>query len=83
MKVMVITDVIYVLGTATKETGRLGNKRASGDDTNFSIGEIDQNIKKNPIDFWKFAGHSDSSGKPSANAGVKEKETFKEIQNLS
>ena len=51
MKVAVIPIVIDVLGTGT---GRLGNKRTSGDHQNYSIVEIGQNTKT-PADLEKLA----------------------------
>ena len=48
----------------------LGNKRTSGDHTNNSIVEIGQNTKKTRGD-GETSSHSDSSGKLSTNAGIK------------
>ena len=67
MKVSVIPIVISALDT---RTGGLGNKRMSGNYPSDSIVEISQNTEKSPGDFRRF-GHSDSSGQPSANDGVK------------
>ena len=51
MKVTVIPIVIGVLGTVTKGLVQgLGNKRASGDQPNYSIAEISQNTKNSPGD---------------------------------
>ena len=48
MKVTVIPSVIGTLGTISKGTGRLENKRASRDHPNDSIIKIGQNTKKSP-----------------------------------
>ena len=55
MKVTVIPLVIDTLGTVITETGKLGNKRTSGDHLNNSIVEIDLNTKKSPGDFRRLA----------------------------
>ena len=75
-------NVIGVLDRANKRIGkgtaRLGDKKTSGDHPNYSIVKIGQNTMKN-----KGAGgdlfHTDSSGKSSANAGVKNSEKCKII----
>ena len=58
MKVTVVPVVIGTLGTVTKglvpRTGRLGNKRTSGDNQNYSITEIAQNTKKSSGDLKKL-----------------------------
>ena len=48
-------------------TGGLGNKRMSGDHSNYSIAEIGQNIKESPGDLTRLAVLQT----PSANTGVK------------
>ena len=48
---------------------RLGNKRTSGDYSNYSIIKIDQNTEKSPGNLT--CCHSNSSGKPTVKAGVK------------
>ena len=59
MKVTIIPIVIGTFGTVTKglckETGRLGNKRTSGDHTNYYIIEIGQNTEKSPGDSRRLA----------------------------
>ena len=57
MKVTVIPIVIGALGTITKGTkaGGLGNKRTSGDHSNYSIVEIRQNTEKSPGDLRRLA----------------------------
>ena len=52
-------------------TGGLGDKRTSGDHLNNSIVEIGQNTKKESWRLEETCCHSDSSGKPSDNPGVK------------
>ena len=54
-----------------KGTGRLGNKRISGNYPNYSIIKIGQNTKKSPGDLRKLAVTQTPGKKPSANAGVK------------
>ena len=55
----------------SKRTGRLGNKRSSKDHPDYSIVKISQNIKKSPKRHEETCCHSNSRGKLSANAGVK------------
>ena len=55
---------------STRTVG-LGNKRTSGDYPNYCIDVIGQNTKKSPEDLRKLTVTQDSSGKTSANAGVK------------
>ena len=57
------------------ETGELGNKRTSGDHPNNRIVEISQNFG----DLKRPGCHSDSNGKPSAHAGVKNSQMYKVI----
>ena len=54
-----------------KETGELGNKRTSRDHPNYSIIKISLKTKKSPGEYEETCYHSNSSEKPSANAGVK------------
>ena len=60
--------------------GGLGNKRTSGNHPNYSITEIDQNIKKSPGDLGRFGVTQDSNEKPPANAGVKNSQMSKIIR---
>ena len=55
MKVAIIPIVIGVLGTVTKGTGGLGNKRKSGDHPKYCISDIDQNTQKSPGDLKRLA----------------------------
>ena len=59
IKVTVIPIVIGALDTVTRGFGTgiggLGNKRTSGDHSNFSIIEIGQNTKKSPGDLRRLA----------------------------
>ena len=55
MKVTVMTIEIGRLGTISKETGRLENKRASGDYSDFSIIKIGQNTEKSPGELRRLA----------------------------
>ena len=52
-------------------TGRLGNKRTSGDHPNYSIIKIVQNTKKSPGYLGRLAVTQTPVKKPSANVGVK------------
>ena len=38
-----------------KETGRIGNKKMSGDHTNYSIVKLDKNTEKSPVDLSRLA----------------------------
>ena len=58
-------------------TGERKNKRTSGDYPNYSIIKIVQNTEKSPGDLRRFAVTQDPSGKPSANAGVKNSQRSK------
>ena len=75
MKVTVIP--IFVIGMLNshqridKGTGQLGNKRTSEDHPNNSVFKISQNTEKSPGNLQETCCHSNSSEKPSANAGVK------------
>ena len=51
--------------------GGIGNKRMSGDYTNFSIIKIGRNTEKSPEDWRRFVVTQISSERPSANACVK------------
>ena len=53
-----------------KGTGGFGNKRTSGDHTNYCIIEIGQNTEKGPRDL-RDCCHSNSNARPSAYADVK------------
>ena len=53
-----------------KGTGRLGNKRPSGDHPDYSFIKISQKTEKSPGD-EETCSHSKSSEKPSANTGKK------------
>ena len=59
MKVTVIPIVIGWLGIVSeriiKGTGKIGNKRTSGDHPNYSIIKIGQNTVKNPRDLRTLA----------------------------
>ena len=66
MKVTVIPIVIGALSTVTKGSGGLGLKGTSGDHLNNNIIKTGPSTKKSPGSFL-----SNSSEKPSANAGVK------------
>ena len=59
----------YIHQRIDEGTGGLGNKRTSEDHSNDSIIKIGSNTKKNRGDMRRLAV-SDSSEKPSANAGV-------------
>ena len=67
MKVTVIPIVIGVLGTVTKGTEGLGNKRTNGDHPNYFILQIGQNTEKSPGGLEEIFCRSKSSEKPSAN----------------
>ena len=57
MKVTVIPILIGTLSRVTKGdtgTGGLGNKRTSGDHSNYSIVEIGQNTEKSPGDLKRL-----------------------------
>ena len=75
MKVTVIVIVIDTLGTVTKRfdtvTRGLGNKKTSGENPNSSFTKIGLNIEERPWRLEEAHGHSNSSEKPSANAGMK------------
>ena len=58
-------------------TGGLGKKRTSGDHLNCSILEIVLNTKKSPGDLRETCCHSDSTERPSANAGMKNSKSVK------
>ena len=49
----------------------------SGHHPNYSIIKISQNTEKSPRDLRRLAVTQDSSGKPSANAGVKNSQMIK------
>ena len=69
-----------------KGTGRLGNKRASGDCSNDNIIKISQNTEKSPGDLRRLKEtcyHPNTGGKPSANAGVKNSQKSKIMLILS
>ena len=55
MKVTIIPIVIGAFGTVTKETGRLGSWRTSGDHPNYYIIENGQNTEKSPGDLRRLA----------------------------
>ena len=55
MKVTFIPILIVAFGTVTKETGGLGNKKTSGDHSNYSIIEIGLNTEKSPGYLGKLA----------------------------
>ena len=75
MKAMMIPIVIGALRTIPKRigkgTGRLGDKRTSGDHPDYRIIKISQNTEKSSRDFEETCFQLNSSGKPSANGGVK------------
>ena len=54
-----------------KRAGRVGNRRMIQDHPNYSIIEIGKNTEKTPGDLRRLGSYSDSSERPSANAGVK------------
>ena len=47
--------IAIVIGVITKGTGRLGNKRTSGDHPDYNITKIGQNTEKSPGDFRRLA----------------------------
>ena len=65
MKVTVISITVDVLGTILKrfvqETGRLGNRRTSKDDTDYSIIKIGQYTEKSPADLLSLKLHWETS----------------------
>ena len=65
-----------MIGTGT---GGFGNERTSGDHPNYSIVAIGQNTKKSPGNLWETCYHSDSSGKASIKADVKNSQKSKVI----
>ena len=50
-----ILRVQYSYQRIGKRTGGLGNKRTSGDHSNYCVVEIGKNIKKSPVDLWRLA----------------------------
>ena len=68
-----IPIVISGLGTVTKGTGGLGNKRANEDHQNYCIIKIGQNTEESPGELRRLStlNHSISREKPPANADVK------------
>ena len=86
MKVTVMLIVIGALGTVPqridKGTGGIGNKNMSGDHPNYSIIKIGQNTEKSPGDMRRHEEtccHSNCSGRPLANANVKNSQRRKMI----
>ena len=51
----IITILIGALGTVTKESGGIGNKKTSGDYPNYSTIEIGQNTEKSSGDLRRLA----------------------------
>ena len=66
----------YVHQRIDTETEGFGNKRTSGDHSNYSIVEIGQNTKKSPRETWC---QSDLYGKISGNTGLKNSQMSKII----
>ena len=60
-----------------KGTGGFGNKRTSRDHPNYYIIENGQNAAKSPGKPEETGGHTDSSERPLANAGVKNSQRIK------
>ena len=72
MKVTGIPAGIGVLVTVTKGLiNGLGNKRTSGENSNYSIVTVGQNTSKNPKDLRRLAVTQTPVRKPSVNACVK------------
>ena len=80
MKVTIIPMKIGAFGKITKglikALGGLGGQKTSGDHSNYNIIENGQNTEKSPGDLLSFKIFH-SSGKPSANADVKNSQGIK------